>query len=160
MRSRDLYLEAAARYHKTDIDIVAISIIMTERNFRSRIFRAFEYLLLISTIAFGRTRYSTTIGMSQVNYALWIEIYETHPRALYNSLSMMENYELCKLHIQRNGCNSIKDILYAYNGANSAIYTREFNRHYAQIGNFHRHFVRLRTYVAKERGYRAQPHND
>lgn len=141
MRSKDLYLRIAAENDKKDIDLVAICIIMTERRFRPRSFRAMEYLILISSILIGKTRRRTTIGMGQLRYELWLERYGSHTKSLYASLNPMENYRMCKSFIDATGRHSVADILRKYNGTSSAIYSREFTRHFAHISVFHSRFV-------------------
>lgn len=141
MRSKDLYLRVATKCDKQDIDLVAICLIMTERRFRSRSFRIAEYFLLIASIAFGRPRLRTTIGMGQLRYELWLQRYETHIKSLYASLKPTENYRMCKFFIDETGRNSIADILRSYNGTSSSIYRREFDRHFTQLFEFHQRFL-------------------
>ena len=141
MRSKDLYLRIAAEHDKLDIDLVAICIIMTERRFRWRSFRAMEYLILIASIMIGKTRHRTTIGMGQLRYDLWLERYGSHAKSLYASLQSMENYRMCRSFIDATGRHSITDILKKYNGTSSAIYSREFSRHFAHISLFHSRFI-------------------
>jgi hypothetical protein len=141
MRSEDLYLRIASEHGKADIDLVAICIIMTERRFRRRSFRAMEYLILIVSIMIGKTRYRTTIGMGQLRYELWLERYGSHTKSLFASLKSMENYRMCKSFVDATGRGSIADILKSYNGTSNAIYSQEFARHFAHISLFHSRFI-------------------
>lgn len=141
MKSKDLYLRVASEYEKQDIDIIAICIIMTERRFRNRRFRAVEYIILMVSILIGKTRFRTTIGMGQLRYELWLQVYGSHIRSLSASLRPIENYKMCKTFIDRTGRHSIRHTLKSYNGTSSTTYFKEFFRHYAHLSEFHKRFI-------------------